>query len=113
MRKKTKVRPVQQQLDQQQLTDVQLVPCSEWTREGEVAGWMDDGASQAVAEILCDVQKLPGGAWFEDDGSGGIALSVDEGVEVPDVFLQRLKAAKADLLVWFTGPGARYLLAGE
>lgn len=105
VRKKTKQRPAA--VPQYEVPADDLVPSAEWTAEGEIAGWMREGASRNIAELLCAVQLLPGGGWFEDDGAGGILL--DTGAdEVPEAFLMRLREHKAELLAWWRGPGARY-----
>jgi hypothetical protein len=100
MRKKTKERPAAVPQVEEQLS-------AEWTAEGEIAGWMREGATRQVAELLHEVQQLPGGAWFEDDGASGIALST-EADEVPTSLLARLREHKTDLLAWWRGPGARF-----
>lgn len=84
-----------------------LVPCSEWTREGELEGWDRETGDRTVSEILADIGAT-GMIWFESDPERGIALTVEPGFEVPGDIMTRLRDNREGIIRWWTSNRTRY-----
>lgn len=103
MRKRTKQRPNETVIYQQ------LVPDSEWTKDGEIAGWQLETQCRETAELLADITSFSDasgrGFWFQDDADRTVALLCDEGVNIPAEMMTRLKRCRPVLEVWWSKHG--------
>jgi hypothetical protein len=84
-----------------------LVPCSEWTREGELEGWDRETGDRTVSEILADIAATRM-IWFASGDDGGIALEVEPGFEVPGDILERLRDNREGVIRWWSDNRTRY-----
>lgn len=86
---------------------LELIPSSEWTREGELEGWDRETGDRTVSEILADIAATRM-IWFTSDEDGGIALEVEPGFEVPGDILERLRDNREGIVRWWNDKGTRY-----
>jgi hypothetical protein len=84
-----------------------FVPCSEWTREGELEGWDRETGDRTVSEILADIAAIRM-IWFTSDEDGAIALEVEPGFEVPGDILERLRDNREGVIRWWSANRTRY-----